>query len=123
MLADVNDGGYLSYRRNSRRCKYCPSLVSISPLALQCRPVSGSPSALHLASRDETMQTGASTRPTKEKSMGDRIRRSWLIVPAHDEARMEEAAHAGADVIGVDLQDMVHDTKKQEARARIRETI
>ena len=55
--------------------------------------------------------------------MGDRIRRSWLIVPAHDEARLEEAAHAGADVIVLDLQDTVHDTKKHVARARIRETI
>lgn len=55
--------------------------------------------------------------------MGDRIRRSWLIVPAHDEARLAEAAHAGADVIVLDLQDTVHDTKKHEARAHIRETI
>jgi citrate lyase subunit beta/citryl-CoA lyase len=55
--------------------------------------------------------------------MGDRIRRSWLIVPAHDDTRLEEAAHAGADVIVLDLQDMVHDTKKYVARARIRETI
>jgi citrate lyase subunit beta / citryl-CoA lyase len=55
--------------------------------------------------------------------MGDRIRRSWLIVPAHDDARLEEAAHAGADVIVLDLQDMVHDTKKHVARARVRETI
>jgi len=55
--------------------------------------------------------------------MGDRIRRSWLIVPAHDHARLEEAAHAGADVIVLDLQDMVHDTKKQVARAGVRENI
>ena len=55
--------------------------------------------------------------------MGDRIRRSWLIVPAHDDARLEEAAHAGADVIVLDLQDMVHDTKKYVARTRVRETI
>jgi citrate lyase subunit beta / citryl-CoA lyase len=55
--------------------------------------------------------------------MGDRIRRSWLIVPAHDHARLEEAAHAGADVIVLDLQDMVHDTKKHVARARVRESI
>jgi citrate lyase subunit beta/citryl-CoA lyase len=55
--------------------------------------------------------------------MADRIRRSWLIVPAHDDARLEEAAHAGADVIVLDLQDMVHDTKKHVARARIREAI
>src|SRR5260370_4854985 len=55
--------------------------------------------------------------------MGDRIRRAWLIVPAHDEARLEETAQAGADVIVLDLQDMVHDTKKHVARARVRETI
>ena len=55
--------------------------------------------------------------------MGDRIRRSWLIVPAHDDARLEEAAHAGADVIVLDLQDMVHDTKRHVARARVREAI
>jgi citrate lyase subunit beta/citryl-CoA lyase len=55
--------------------------------------------------------------------MGERIRRSWLIVPAHDETRLEEAAHAGADVIVLDLQDTVHDTKKHVARARIRETL
>ena len=55
--------------------------------------------------------------------MGDRICRSWLIVPAHDDARLEEAAHAGADVIVLDLQDMVHDTKKHVARTRVRETI
>lgn len=55
--------------------------------------------------------------------MVDRIRRSWLIVPAHDDARLAEAAHAGADVIVLDLQDMVHDTKKHEARTRVRETI
>ena len=54
--------------------------------------------------------------------MGDRIRRSWLIVPAR-RARLEEAAHAGADVIVLDLQDTVHDTKKHIARARVRETI
>jgi citrate lyase subunit beta/citryl-CoA lyase len=55
--------------------------------------------------------------------MVDRIRRSWLIVPAHDEAQLTEAAHSGADVIVLDLRDMVHDTKKHETRARIRETI
>jgi citrate lyase subunit beta/citryl-CoA lyase len=55
--------------------------------------------------------------------MVDRIRRSGLIVPAHDDARLAEAAHAGADVIVLDLQDMVHDTKKHEARARVRGAI
>jgi citrate lyase subunit beta/citryl-CoA lyase len=55
--------------------------------------------------------------------MIDRIRRSWLIVPAHDEVRLAAAAQAGADVIVLDLQDMVHDTKKHAARARLREAI
>jgi len=55
--------------------------------------------------------------------MVERIRRSWLIVPAHDETRLEEAAHTGADVIVLDLQDLVHDSKKQVARASVREAI
>lgn len=55
--------------------------------------------------------------------MVDRIRRSWLIVPAHDEARLAAAAQVGADVIVLDLQDMVHDTKKHAARARLRDAI
>ena len=55
--------------------------------------------------------------------MVDRIRRSWLIVPAHDDARLAEAAQAGADVVVLDLQDMVHDTKKHAARARLRDAI
>jgi citrate lyase subunit beta/citryl-CoA lyase len=55
--------------------------------------------------------------------MADRIRRSWLIVPAHDDARVAEAAQSGADVVVLDLQDTVHDSKKHEARARIRDAI
>ena len=55
--------------------------------------------------------------------MANRIRRSWLIVPAHDDARVAEAAQSGADVVVLDLQDTVHDSKKHEARARIRGAI
>jgi citrate lyase subunit beta/citryl-CoA lyase len=55
--------------------------------------------------------------------MLDRIRRSWLIVPAHNDECLAEAAHSGADVIVLDLQDTVHDTKKHEARTRIRDAI
>jgi citrate lyase subunit beta/citryl-CoA lyase len=55
--------------------------------------------------------------------MVDRVRRSWLIVPAHDDERLAEAAPSGADVIVLDLQDMVHDTKKHEARARVCDAI
>src|SRR5262245_28696273 len=58
-----------------------------------------------------------------KQPMVERIRRSWLIVPAHDDARLAEAARSGADVIVLDLQDMVHDTKKHAARQRIRELI
>lgn len=55
--------------------------------------------------------------------MLERIRRSWLIVPSDNDARLAEAARAGADVIVLDLQDMVHDSKKHAARARLREAI
>lgn len=55
--------------------------------------------------------------------MIDKVRRSWLIVPANDDTRLSDAANSGADVIVLDLQDTVHDTRKHEARERIRETI
>lgn len=55
--------------------------------------------------------------------MLDRIRRSWLLVPAHDEARVAEAGLSGADVVVLDLQDLVHDMHKHTARARLREAI
>ena len=55
--------------------------------------------------------------------MTEQVRRSWLIVPAHDHDRLAEAAQSGADVIVLDLQDMVHETKKHEARANVREAI
>jgi citrate lyase subunit beta/citryl-CoA lyase len=59
----------------------------------------------------------------KERFMTEQVRRSWLIVPAHDHDRLAEAAQSGADVIVLDLQDMVHDSKKHEARANVREAI
>lgn len=55
--------------------------------------------------------------------MVDRIRRSWLIVPAHDDTRLAEAAGSGADVIVLDLQDMVHETQKHTARTRLRDAV
>ena len=55
--------------------------------------------------------------------MTEQVRRSWLIVPAHDHDRLAEAAQSGADVIVLDLQDMVHDSKKHKARANVREAI
>ena len=55
--------------------------------------------------------------------MNSTVRRSWLIVPAHDEARLEQAAKSGADVVALDLEDTVHDSRKHEARERVRDAI
>ena len=51
------------------------------------------------------------------------IRRSWLIVAAHDGDALADAASCGADVIVLDLQDTVHDSRKHEARANVRDAI
>ena len=51
------------------------------------------------------------------------VRRSWLIVPAHDNDRLAEAASSSADVVVLDLQDTVHDSRKHEARDNIRDAI
>jgi citrate lyase subunit beta/citryl-CoA lyase len=59
----------------------------------------------------------------KEMLMVDRIRRSWLIVAANDSDRLTEATQSGADVVVLDLQDMVHETKKHAARQCIRDAI
>ena len=55
--------------------------------------------------------------------MNSTVRRSWLIVPAHDEERLELAANSGADVVVLDLEDTVHDSRKHEARENIRDAI
>lgn len=51
------------------------------------------------------------------------IRRSWLITPAHKGDALSAAAASGADVVVLDLQDTVHDSRKHDARANIREAI
>ena len=55
--------------------------------------------------------------------MRNRVQRSWLIAPANDDARLTAAADSGADVVVLDLQDTVHETKKHEARARVKTAI
>lgn len=55
--------------------------------------------------------------------MSGSVRRSWLIVPAHDNQRLAEAARSSADVVVLDLQDTVHDSMKHEARDNIRDAI
>ena len=51
------------------------------------------------------------------------VRRSWLIVPAHDENALSEAADSSPDVVVLDLQDTVHDSRKHCARGNVREAI
>lgn len=51
------------------------------------------------------------------------VRRSWLIVPAHKDEALSDAAGSRADVVVLDLQDTVHETRKHEARANVREAI
>ena len=55
--------------------------------------------------------------------MTEQVRRSWLIVPAHDLRALVEAADSSADVVVLDLQDTVHDSKKHHARENIRDAI
>ena len=51
------------------------------------------------------------------------VRRSWLIVPAHNTRALAEAAGSRADVVVLDLQDTVHESRKHEARANVRGAI
>jgi len=54
---------------------------------------------------------------------GQQVRRSWLLVPAHRADLIATAAQAGADVIVLDLEDLVHDQRKYAARANIRDGV
>ncbi len=51
------------------------------------------------------------------------VRRSWLIVPAHNDKALDEAAESGADVVVLDLQDTVHESRKHDARGKVRGAI
>jgi citrate lyase subunit beta/citryl-CoA lyase len=51
---------------------------------------------------------------------GQVIRRSWLMVPAHRIDMLEQLDTSGADVIVLDLEDLVHDQRKPAARANVR---
>ncbi len=55
--------------------------------------------------------------------MSQRVQRSWLIVPANDKELLAQAESSGADVVVLDLEDTVHETRKHEAREQVRETI
>ena len=51
---------------------------------------------------------------------GQRVRRSWLLVPAHRTDVVEQVHLFDADVIVFDLEDLVHDGRKFAARSNIR---
>jgi citrate lyase subunit beta/citryl-CoA lyase len=51
--------------------------------------------------------------------VAQQIRRSWLLIPAHRADLVERCDQFDADVIVFDLEDLVHDTRKFEARANI----
>lgn len=55
--------------------------------------------------------------------MNQRVQRSWLIVPANDKGLLAQAESSGADVVVLDLEDTVHETRKHEAREQVREAI
>jgi citrate lyase subunit beta/citryl-CoA lyase len=47
------------------------------------------------------------------------IRRSWILVSALDERTVDQARTWGADVVVLDLEESVHDSRKAAARERI----
>ena len=51
------------------------------------------------------------------------VRRSWLIVPAHNDEALSQAAESGADVVVLDLQDTVHESRRYDARENVRDAI
>jgi citrate lyase subunit beta / citryl-CoA lyase len=50
---------------------------------------------------------------------GQQVRRSWLLIPAHRTDMVERCDTFDADVVVFDLEDLVHDARKFEARANI----
>jgi citrate lyase subunit beta/citryl-CoA lyase len=55
--------------------------------------------------------------------MESSVRRSWLLIPASNPELTERSGSFGADVIVFDLEDLVHDSKKYDARSRIKDGI
>lgn len=55
--------------------------------------------------------------------MNSTVRRSWLIVPAHDAEKLDQASNSCADVVVLDLEDTVHDSRKHYARDNIQDAI
>lgn len=55
--------------------------------------------------------------------MSQRVQRSWLVVPANDKDLLAQAESSGADVVVLDLEDTIHETRKHEAREQVRDAI
>ena len=54
---------------------------------------------------------------------GRDVRRSWLLVPLSDEKLVDEAWSFEADVVALDLAELVAEEDKPQARERVREAI
>jgi citrate lyase subunit beta/citryl-CoA lyase len=57
------------------------------------------------------------------REASDAVRRSWLLVPPSDEKQVEASWSYGADVVVLDLVELVHDGDKPQARERVRDAI
>jgi len=55
--------------------------------------------------------------------VGQRVRRSWLLIPGHRADLVAQADTFDADVIVFDLEDLVHDGRKPVARENVRSGI
>ncbi len=55
--------------------------------------------------------------------MAQSVRRSWLLIPSTDRDLLDRSWTFDADVVVLDLEDLVHDSRKHEARTRIRDGI
>jgi len=56
-------------------------------------------------------------------STAQTVRRSWLLIPATRRDLIDASSTYDADVIVLDLEDLVHEERKAEARANIRDAI
>ena len=52
-----------------------------------------------------------------------RVRRSWLLVPASDESQVAEASSSRADVVVLDLVELVSEGEKPSARGCVKDAI
>jgi citrate lyase subunit beta/citryl-CoA lyase len=61
--------------------------------------------------------------PSLDVSGGEAVRRSWLLAPLSDAAAIEEAWTQGADVVLLDLAELVADVDKPTARDAARQAV